>query len=266
MTKAEKVVAFTESQVGMGYVWGANGQTLTSSTLAQLKKQSPEHVDESIVSRHMGKTVWDCASFIAASMKQANIKMTTAGVSSQWKKTNWAEKGTIDTLPRNKVCCLYREDPKANPMQHGGVYLGNGYEIDARGSRDGVIKKKVDSYKWSHWGIPKGLEDQNNDEVIKVLYKATVYAESGSSVRMRAQPNTNAEVIKNVPLGIPVDVLEEQGEWSRIGLDGITGYMMSKFLKKEESDGQQYFYVKIPCENREQAEAFAAAFKKAVVD
>ena len=266
MTKAEKVVAFTESQVGMGYVWGANGQTLTSSTLAQLKKQSPEHVDESIVSRHMGKTVWDCASFIAASMKQANIKMTTAGVSSQWKKTNWAEKGPIDTLPHNKVCCLYREDPKANPMQHGGVYLGNGYEIDARGSRDGVIKKKVDSYKWSHWGIPKGLEDQNNDEVIKVLYKATVYAESGSSVRMRAQPNTNAEVIKNVPLGIPVDVLEEQGEWSRIGLDGITGYMMSKFLKKEESDGQQYFYVKIPCENREQAEAFAAAFKKAVVD
>ena len=199
-------------------------------------------------------------------MKQANIKMTTAGVSSQWKKTNWAEKGTIDTLPRNKVCCLYREDPKANPMQHGGVYLGNGYEIDARGSRDGVIKKKVDSYKWSHWGIPKGLEDQNNNEVIKVLYKATVYAESGSSVRMRAQPNTNAEVIKNVPLGIPVDVLEEQGEWSRIGLDGTTGYMMSKFLKKEGSDGQQYFYVKIPCESREQAEVFAAAFKKAVVD
>ena len=192
--------------------------------------------------------------------------MTTAGVSSQWKKTNWAEKGTIDTLPRNKVCCLYREDPKANPMQHGGVYLGNGYEIDARGSRDGVIKKKVDSYKWSHWGIPKGLEDQNNDEVIKVLYKATVYAESGSSVRMRAQPNTNAEVIKNVPLGIPVDVLEEQGEWSRIGLDGTTGYMMSKFLKKEGSDGQQYFYVKIPCESREQAEVFAAAFKKAIVD
>ena len=38
MTKAEKVVAFAESQVGMGYVWGANGQTLTSSTLAQLKK------------------------------------------------------------------------------------------------------------------------------------------------------------------------------------------------------------------------------------
>lgn len=266
MTKAEKVVAFAESQVGMGYVWGANGQILTPSTLAQLKKQSPEHVDESIVSKWMGRNVYDCASFITHCMKQANIKMTTAGVSSQWKKTNWAEKGTIDTLPRDKVCCLYREDPKANPMQHGGVYLGNGYEIDARGSRDGVIKKKVDSYKWSHWGIPKGLEDQNNDEVIKVLYKATVYAESGSSVRMRAQPNTNAEVIKNVPLGIPVDVLEEQGEWFRIGLDGTTGYMMSKFLKKEESDGQQYFYVKIPCESREQAETFAAAFKKAVVD
>ena len=65
-----------------------------------------------------------------------------------------------------------------------------------------------------------------------MLYKATVYAESGSSVRMRAQPNTNAEVIKNVPLGIPVDVLEEQGEWSRIGLDGITGYINSKFIEK----------------------------------
>ena len=114
MTKAEKVVAFAESQVGMGYVWGANGQTLTPSTLAQLKKQSPEHVDESIVSKWMGRNVYDCASFITHCMKQANIKMTTAGVSSQWKKTNWAEKGTIGTLPRNKVCCLYREEKKVD--------------------------------------------------------------------------------------------------------------------------------------------------------
>lgn len=269
MADVQKIIDFAESQVGMGYVWGANGQTLTPQTLAQLKKQSPSHIDESIVSKWYGKIVWDCASFLAACMKQVGIKMTTSGVSSQWKKTKWADKGTIDTLPKDKICCLYREDPQANPMQHGGVYLGNGYEIDASGSKTGVIKRKISAYKWTHWGIPKGLENQerNDDEVIKVLYTGTVYAANGRDVRMRAGMSTSANVIKSLPVGTPVNVLEEHNGWYKIGVDGSVGYMMSDFIKKEDQSSPiEYYYVKIPCSSKEQAEAFAAAFKKAVVD
>lgn len=268
MTQAEKIVQFAESKVGMGYIWGSRGAVLTPQLLAQYKKNSPDHVDTSIVSKWMGLETYDCASFIAAAMNAGGVKMSASGVSTQWKKTKWADKGTIDTLPKDRVCCLYREDPQANPMQHGGVYLGNGYEIDASGSKTGVIKRKVNAYKWTHWGVPKGLENQeSNDEVIKVLYTGTVYAANGRDVRMRAGMSTNANVIKSLPVGTPVNVLEEYNGWYKIGVDGSVGYMMSDFIKKEEQSSPiEYYYVKIPCSSKEQAEALAAAFKKAVVD
>jgi hypothetical protein len=41
-------------------------------------------------------------------MKEVSISMVS-GATSQWKKTNWEEKGAIDTLPKNKIACLYRQ-------------------------------------------------------------------------------------------------------------------------------------------------------------
>ena len=48
-------------------------------------------------------------------MKEVGISMKS-GASTQWKTTTWGEKGTIDSLPQDKVCILYRESPEANPM------------------------------------------------------------------------------------------------------------------------------------------------------
>ena len=60
---------------------------------------------------------------------------------------------------KDKVCILYRESASANPMQHTGIYLGDGYVMDARGSASGVVYSKLSSYGWTHWAIPKGLYD-----------------------------------------------------------------------------------------------------------
>lgn len=90
---------------------------------------------------------------------QAGIAMVS-GATSQWNKTNWMQKGEIATLPKDKVCCLYRY--RDGRMQHTGIYLGDGTEIDARGSASGVIGPvAVDKYPWTHWGIPAGLYDNN---------------------------------------------------------------------------------------------------------
>ena len=61
-----------------------------------------------------------------AMLNAAGIKIVS-GATSQWNKTNWAQKGTIDSLPKDKVCLLYRWN--GSNMQHTGVYCGNGYFI-----------------------------------------------------------------------------------------------------------------------------------------
>lgn len=65
------------------------------------------------------------------------------------------------------------------------------------------------------------------------LYRATVTAESGKTVRLRTGPSTNAWVAQEVPIGTEVEVLDVLNGWCKIRLEnGKTGYMMGKFLRE----------------------------------
>ena len=134
---------------------------LTQSILNELINKYPEYVSESKNSRWLGKQVFDCATFVRSALKEIGISVVS-GASSQWKKTKWEAKGTIDTLPKDKVCILYREAPTANPMQHTGIYLGDGNVMDARGSSSGVVYSALAKYPWTHWAIPQGMYDNLN--------------------------------------------------------------------------------------------------------
>lgn len=272
---AQKVKDWALSKKGCGYVWGATGQTMTTAVMNALKERYPDHVDTSVVKKWIGKQIFDCASFVRLGMKEAGVSMVS-GASSQWKKTDWEATGTIDTVPKDKLCALYRESPSANPMQHTGLYLGDGYVMDARGSKSGVIYSRLEDYKWTHWGIPKGLYTGEVviEEVFEVLYQAKVVATSGSNVRMRKSASTSATVLKNIKLGKIVDVVEELDGWLKIVYEGEVGYMMTKFLDKIENTvtepesapveqpAKKAWYVKVECENKDDANNLVAAIAK----
>lgn len=64
-----------------------------------------------------------------------------------------------------------------------------------------------------------------------VDYQAKVVADKGSTVNMRANPSTKADVLKAVRVGSVVGVEEEyNGEWAKINYENTRGYMMRKFL------------------------------------
>lgn len=264
MDKASIVKEWALSKKGCGYVWGATGQVLTATELSRLIAQHPTNVTYEKNNKWIGKQVFDCASFVRQGLREVGISVVS-GASSQWKKTNWEAKGTIDSMPKDKICIVYREAPTANPMQHTGIYLGNGMVMDARGSNAGVIYSNFDSYKWTHWGIPKGLYNNLNlkpEEVLPMLYQAKVVASSGSTVRMRTAADSAASVAKTIKLGQTVDVVQELDGWLRIVHEGTTGYMMSKFLEKIEGSEQSgVWYVKVDCGSEESARSIAEALK-----
>ena len=264
MTSNEnKIIAWAESQVGAGYVWGAGGYKLTKSKLQELIVQYPQYVSESKNSKYIGKAVYDCASLVRYAMKQIGISMVS-GATSQWKKTKWARKGTIDQLPKDQVACLYRWT--GSVMQHTGIYLGNGYVIDARGSSAGVIKSKLSSYPWTHFGQPRGLiKKEQTNEVISVNYQAKVVADSGSTVRMRSAPSKEAGVSATIALGTIVDVVEEAEGWCGIIYNGQKGYMMSQFLEKTKSE-EGLYYVRIKCGSQSEAEQLASLLRQATTN
>lgn len=149
------------------------------------------------------------------------------------------------------MALVYRKDEKENIMQHTGIYLGDGTVADCRSKSQGVVHQDISKYNWTHFLIPKGIysEPIQPREVI-VMYNAKVVAETGSTVNMRVSASTSSVRRATVPIGAIVEVLEEtNSEWSKICYNNTTGYMMKKFLSKQEGGS----YVKINCESVEQA-------------
>ena len=81
---------------------------------------------------------------------------------------------------------------------------------------------------------------------------AVVTAESGNSVKMRAKPSTRCSMYWDVPVGTVVDLIERGDSWSRIRWKGISGYMMTKFLKIGKTI---LWTVHIPHMTQDQAQA-----------
>jgi len=228
------------SLVGQGYIYGAKGQTCSPAFRQQQAEQYPEQADNILNTgaKWDGKPVWDCAQLTRAVAKAAGVTLVS-GATSQWEKTDWAERGEISTIPAGKTAFVYRQN-KTNPnvMQHTGVALGDGTCVHARGTAYGVVRQKMSEHAWTHWAIPKWEEVEKEGDA---MYQAYVTADTGSTVNMRSSPARSGSIVIQVPLETVVDVLAVDGSWSKIREPGgKTGWMMSAYLqRKTDEDAQE---------------------------
>ncbi|MDO4356375.1 MAG: SH3 domain-containing protein, partial [Clostridia bacterium] len=55
---------------------------------------------------------------------------------------------------------------------------------------------------------------------------------AGSKLNVRAQASTSSAVLTQVKHGTAVQVLAVDGDWSQISVNGVTGYVMTKYLQR----------------------------------
>ena len=109
---------------------------------------------------------------------------------------------------------------------------------------------------WTYFGRLPWVDYEEEDKL--VIDWATVWAEKGSTVKMRAKPSTLCRLYWEVPVGAQV-VLMNQGEtWSEIIYAGQNGYMMNKFLRIGET--VPLYSVTIKNLTKEQAEELARTY------
>lgn len=160
MTKAVKDKAL--SLVGQGYIYGARGQICSKDFREQQARQYPEQVDRILGTgaKWDGVPVWDCAQLTREVCKQAGVSLVS-GATSQWTKTAWNDRGTIDTIPAHELVLVYRQSStNAAKMQHTGVALGDGTCVHARGTSYGVVRQQMNEYAWTHWARPEWSAEQ----------------------------------------------------------------------------------------------------------
>lgn len=119
-------------------------------------------------------------------------------------------------------------------------------EINHCTSANGVdgIARDSSIRGWTHFGDLLMVDYEAEEEVpIVAMYTAIVTAPSGKTVNMRKRPDKEAEVLKKVPVGAEVDVLESASGWCKIRHENLIGYMMAEFVQKAaentgETEGQ----------------------------
>lgn len=139
---------------GWGYVWGTYGSVLTDSLFEYKLEQYPDGVgnhEEFIRTNWLGGRTTDCVGLIKGygwlnpdtlSIDYGTNGMPDYGANQMYYSASVS--GTIDTMPDTPGLAVWHDG-------HIGVYIGNGYVIEAMGTKYGVVKTELAGRGWTHW-------------------------------------------------------------------------------------------------------------------
>ena len=137
-----------------GYVMGTFGLVLTEGLLQAKLQQLPNAIDpyeDFIRANYIGLRTADCVGLIKGyswyDVDTGEIRYGSNGmpdVNADQIYYDAPEKGPISTLPEIPGLLLHADG-------HIGIYIGDGYAIEAMGTRYGVVKTRVANRNWTGW-------------------------------------------------------------------------------------------------------------------
>lgn len=159
--------AIEAEKAGWGYVWGTYGHVLTRGYFDGKAEQYPEEVGgqgDFILANWLGRRTADCVGLIKGycwfDPEDQSIGYAVNGmpdVATEGMIGLCGETGSLDTLPEIPGLLLWMDG-------HVGIYIGEGYAIEAMGTRYGVVKTKVAGRGWQRWGKLPCIEYINQEE------------------------------------------------------------------------------------------------------
>lgn len=170
------LVEYTKAQLGRPYWFGCFGQISTEALYNSKRKQYPSFYTATDYKKQYGQRVHDCIGLIKGYLWSDTPTSTpkynaSQDVSADGMLARCKERGNISTIPELPGVLVFSS-------QHVGVYIGNGYVVEARGHKYGVVKTKLSERGWKNWGkcpwIEYGTEYKSNENLVLAFQKAAI--------------------------------------------------------------------------------------------
>ena len=158
MSKTGKGLAeYAIAQLGKPYWWGTFGQVANAGLLAAKREQYPGYYTSSDFDRQFGQKVHDCVGLIKGYLwcdtpTSEPIYKAAQDVAVSGLYLVCKEHGNLGTIPEEPGVCVFMAD-----MGHVGIYIGNGYVVEATGHAKGVVKTQLSGRGWAYWGKPRWI-------------------------------------------------------------------------------------------------------------
>lgn len=148
---------YAKAQLGKPYWWGTFGQTANAGLLAAKRQQYPNYYTATDFTSQFGQKVHDCVGLIKGYLwcdtpDSEPIYKAAQDVAVSGLFMACPESGSIGTMPDLPGVCVFMRD-----MSHVGVYIGDGYVVEATGHARGVVKTKLAGRGWALWGKPRWI-------------------------------------------------------------------------------------------------------------
>lgn len=177
------LVEYAEAQLGKPYWYGTFGQKATKVLYDYNKSRLPSYYTASDFARQIaeGQKVHDCIGLVKGYMwcKSPNDEkpiyksngFPDCSADAQYNRSN--RKGaSMATLPEMPGVLVFMRG-------HVGIYIGDGWVIEARGHAYGVVKTRLKDRAWKRWALideieyvkdePKPEEPKPQDEKPNVI-------------------------------------------------------------------------------------------------
>ena len=143
------------------YVWGSNGQIITKELCDRLFKA---YGNKTYTQEYYNNKFLEGAGQIGADCSGAFYPVSGLDKTAQGYYNACSVKGHINYIDKAMPCLVFKG---ASPVSinHIGFYCGNGYVIEMKSSKDNCTKSKLESGKWSFFGIPKWIDYGNSNNI-----------------------------------------------------------------------------------------------------
>ena len=140
-----------------GYIWGTAGVVWTAAKQANATREMTVKYGK----KWINHVVADCRGLFSWAFKQlggymyhGSDTMFRKYTTSNGELKNGARADGKPLLPGTAVFTWKASEKKYG---HVGLYVGDGYVIEAKGTQYGVIRSSVADKRWTHWGELKGV-------------------------------------------------------------------------------------------------------------
>ena len=179
----QELIKFCESKLGVNYVYGMKGAVMTTNKYNMLKQMYPVAVWDSDKTK-INTVCVDCSGLIqwatGISKNSTNLRNTTKKV---------YDIVTVTQAPVGAI--LWKQG-------HVGIYAGNGWCIEAKGSAYGVVKTKVSATKWEKWLLPDYIDYSETSTLSQPQIQSQTQSQANQTTVTGSAENTTTQTAANV--------------------------------------------------------------------